>query len=75
MTVNVKRDLRRKLRTLTGDEAARRRESAAVCDHILACAAYQNAKLIAGYIPLGHEVDIRSILRHALAQGKLLALP
>ena len=75
MTVNVKRDLRRKLRSLAGDEAARRRESAVVCDHILACAAYQNAKLIAGYISLGHEVDIRPLLRHALAQGKLIALP
>lgn len=46
-----------------------------MCCQIIKSAAYKNAEVIAGYIPLKWEVDIMSVLEHALAQGKTLVLP
>ena len=46
-----------------------------ICDRILACDWYQNAKCILGYYPLGKEVNLLPVLEHALKNGKRVALP
>lgn len=75
MTAMIKKKLRAQLRALHEGVEARDVQSCAVCRHILASAAYQNARVIGGYIPMQHEVDVRPVLEDALAQGKTLVLP
>lgn len=53
----------------------RNRESALLCEHILASSVFQNAQVIGGYMPLTREVDVRPVLAAALHQGKTLVLP
>lgn len=67
--------LRKQLRALHGGAEARRRESEALCGHILHSARYRQARVIAGYVPLKWEADVTAVLRQALADGKILALP
>lgn len=67
--------LRRKLRALHGGGEARRAESECICRHILQSDWYQQARVIAGYVPLKWEADVTAVLQQALADGKVLALP
>ena len=70
-----KKALRRQLRALHGGEAARQAESGAICRHILQSERYRKARVIAGYVPLIWEADVTAVLRQALQDGKILALP
>lgn len=49
--------------------------SARLCAHILACDAYRRAERIMGYLAFGREISLDSLLRQALADGKLVYVP
>lgn len=49
--------------------------SDAVVQHILACDAYKNAKLIMGYLAFGKELSVDKVLLQALADGKKVVVP
>lgn len=49
--------------------------SDAVAQHILACDAYKNAKLIMGYLAFGKELSVDKVLLQALADGKKVVVP
>ena len=70
-----KADMRRLLRARFEGADARAIQSRRICDHIKACAWYQQAGVIGAYIPMGHEADVSPVLQDALAAGKKLALP
>ena len=74
MPANDKKALRRLVRTRF-DAASRNVQSERICSHVLAWEVYRRAKVIGGYMPMGHEADVTPILWDALTQGKTLALP
>lgn len=49
--------------------------SRAICDEILSSAEYQSAKVILAYLALKSEVNIDQLIKTALAQGKVVAVP
>lgn len=67
--------MRQMLRARFEDSTARDAQSAHLCKHILESSLYEGANLIGAYIPMHHEADITSVLRHALTNGKKLVLP
>lgn len=75
MTAMNKRQLRSHLRSLHEGRALRDMQSAEICRHIMNFPAYQNARIVGGYVPLSHEADITPVLLDALETGKTLALP
>ena len=46
-----------------------------IAQHILACDAYKNAKLIMGYLAFGKELSVDKVLLQALADGKKVVVP
>lgn len=46
-----------------------------ITQHILACDAYKNAKLIMGYLAFGKEISVDKVLLQALADGKQVVVP
>lgn len=75
MRANDKALLRRQVRGACLGEEALRRESAALCHHVLSWPVYREAACVGGYIPLRHEVDITPVLSDALRAGKTVVLP
>lgn len=75
MTAMNKRALRRELRARHEGQAAREKQSAAICRHILNSPAYAAASVVGGYMPLPWEADITPVLLDALRMGKTLVLP
>lgn len=65
--------LRAELKALAAD--ARVSASAELCARVRASAAWQNARAVLLFFPVGSEPDIFPLLADALAAGKLLALP
>lgn len=51
------------------------RSSDKIAQHILACDAYKNAKLIMGYLAFGKELSVDRVLLQALADGKRVVVP
>lgn len=51
------------------------KKSRAICKSLISSDWYADCVWIYGYYPLGREVDCRSFLRQALADGKHVALP
>ena len=70
-----KAQLRRDIRAAFPGAEARRRESQALCGHILAWARYREARVVGGYIPMAREADIIPVLQDVWASGRILALP
>lgn len=64
------KELRKKI---SAEEIQQKSEQ--ICKRIVASDWYKNAKIILGYYPLGKEADILPVLEHALAVGKVVALP
>lgn len=50
-------------------------KSTEICSRFLNSSYYQEAKMIFGYYPLKNEVDCLPVLRQALSDGKIVALP
>lgn len=73
----AKRALRRRMKErrdqLTAGEASAKSQE--ICRHILNWEPYRRAGSILAYFPLGNEVDLRPVLRHALAAKKTVGLP
>lgn len=67
--------LRHALRALYPGDAARADESALLCRHLLHWPPFLQAQVVAGYVPLPHEVDVTPILQAVLSSGRVLALP
>lgn len=70
-----KQALRQAVRAHFPGQAARERESDRICRQVLAWPGYQEAQVIAGYMPLPWEADVTPIMIAALADGKTLLLP
>lgn len=70
-----KQALRRAVRARFPGPEARSRESELICRHVRAWPVWQRARVVAGYVPMGHEADITPLLTDALASGKTLLLP
>ena len=75
MLPDDKRELRRVVRVRFPGGETRDRESALICGHIASWRPYQEARMVAGYLPLPWEADVTPLLRDALASGKTLLLP
>lgn len=58
---------------MSSDEV--RQKSRRICEMLVEEPWYQECDIIYGYYPLGNEVDCRSVLVQALAEGKRVALP
>lgn len=58
---------------MSSDEV--RQKSRYICEKLVEEPWYQECDIIYGYYPLGNEVDCRSLLEQALAEGKRVALP
>ena len=68
------RQLHKRLRAqMSSDEVTEK--SRRICEKLAAETWYRECDVIYGYYPLGNEVDCRSILEQALADGKRVALP
>lgn len=74
-TAQAKAALRAQIRARYPGDAARDAESRALCRAILASGLYRDAAVVAGYMPLRREADIRPVLEDVLASGRTLALP
>ena len=70
-----KRELRQFLRAQHRGDHVRNRESALLCEHILASSIFQSAQVVGGYMPLQQEADVMPVITAALRQGKTLVLP
>jgi 5-formyltetrahydrofolate cyclo-ligase len=72
-----KQVLRKRMRVLRDaiTPEQRRAWSARICARVLASSAYQQARVIHCYLPIRSEVDPRSIVEHAFAHGKRVAIP
>ena len=72
-----KRELREiignRLKTLPPDEI--RKKSAEIANRVCSLPIYREAEIVLGYMPMEHEADITEILRHALQDGKEVAVP
>ena len=75
MNPTDKQALRKAVRTTFPGPEARSRESGLICGHVRAWPVWQQASVVAGYVPMGHEADITPLLADALASGKTLLLP
>lgn len=75
MTAMNKPQLRAYLRSLHEGREARDVQSEALCRHILNSAAYQEARIVGGYMPMLREANIMPVLTDVLKAGKILALP
>ena len=60
-------------RTLDG--AYQQTSSAAICRHLMAHPAYQNASIVLAFVGTKREVDTETLLRGAWADGKMLCVP
>lgn len=56
-------------------KATRAAWSAAICDHIVALPSYQAAQTVHVFLSIKSEVDTTSLIKHALDQGKRVAVP
>lgn len=72
-----KQELRKHLKALRNElsPAQVSRSSDKIAQHILACDAYKNAKLIMGYLAFGKELSVDRVLLQALADGKRVVVP
>jgi 5-formyltetrahydrofolate cyclo-ligase len=67
--------LRRAYRQRRDSLAEREQHSAAICRQIVDLPVYQAARVVHCYLPMRSEVDTRSLLAHAFAQGKRVVVP
>ena len=67
--------LRRCIRAAFPGEEIRRRESEALCRHIMQWEPYLAAKVIGAYIPLSMEADVMPVILDVIRRGKKLVLP
>lgn len=72
-----KQELRKHLKAMRNElsPAQVSRSSDKIAQHILACDAYKNAKLIMGYLAFGKELSVDRVLLQALADGKRVVVP
>lgn len=75
MQPNDKSALRRAVREAFPGTEARAQESRALCAQLAEWSPFREARIIAGYLPLGHEADITPLLYAILREGKTLCLP
>ena len=59
----------------TLDDAYRQTSSAAICRHLMAQSAYQNAAIVLAFVGTKREVDTEALLRGVWADGKTLCVP
>lgn len=73
----VKRALRQRIITLRDAlvPELRRAHSERICAAILKLKVYRAARLVAGYMSFGSELETRALLERVLTDGKRLALP
>ena len=57
------------------DDAYQQTASAAICRHLTAHSAYQNAVVVLAFVGTKREVDTEAFLRSAWADGKTLCVP
>ena len=67
--------LRRGVRGRFPGERVRQAESALLCETLRAWPPFAEAAVIAAFVPLDREADIRPLLRGIVAEGRILALP
>ncbi|RKD23199.1 5-formyltetrahydrofolate cyclo-ligase [Ammoniphilus oxalaticus] len=53
----------------------RQAKSSLIVEQILRNTLYQKSKLLFSFVPFDHEIDLRSLLEQALADGKQVAIP
>ncbi|MDD6358626.1 MAG: 5-formyltetrahydrofolate cyclo-ligase, partial [Parafannyhessea umbonata] len=72
-----KRELRRRYKEVRGTlgKDGRARRDAAIADGVTRLPEYLAADTVLTYLSVGDEVDTRSLVRDAWAQGKSVALP
>lgn len=70
-----KAELRRMVRARFPGAAERDRQSALLCERLLAWPTFQSAQGVGAYIPLAWEADVMPLCRAVLADGRRLALP
>lgn len=72
-----KQDIRTKILNIRKNLPLKERQkaSAEICARLTALKAYQEAKLIYGYMPIQGEADITVLLKQALKESKAVALP
>ena len=72
-----KRELRRRYKEVRGalGKDGRARRDAAIADGVTRLPEYLAADTVLTYLSVGDEVDTRSLVRDAWAQGKSVALP
>ncbi len=77
MRASSKNNLRKKITLLkqTLKRSLLLRESRAIVRHLARWSEYKKAKTILFYSPLDKEVQLQSLMRKALAQGKVICLP
>ena len=75
MSQTDKQVLRQRIRSRFPGPEARARESWLICRHVREWPVYQRARIVAGYVPMGHEADITPLLTDVLTSGKKLLLP
>ena len=69
----IRRSMRMMRRALDG--GAQREASRAVCERVLALAAYRDARCVMAYMACGGEISLESVVQDVLAGGRILALP
>lgn len=74
---NEKKQLRKKIQSLSAnlDKNYKRKSSKSITDLVLSTTLYNDAKIIFCFVGMENEVDTRSIIEDALAQGKRVAVP
>ena len=77
LNVANKQEIRKHLKALRSQMTAEyvAQSSNMAAQQILACDAYQKAKLIMGYLAFGKEVSVDTVLLQALADGKQVVVP
>jgi 5-formyltetrahydrofolate cyclo-ligase len=70
-----KQPLRREAMLRRDELADREGRSAAICERVVALAAYAAARAVHCYLPMRSEVDVRPLLADALARGKRVVVP
>lgn len=75
--INTKRALRKKHLQIRRGMSAKEIEdkSKRICEHILRSDEYLSSKTVFGYMAINEEVDLTSLLKQALCDGKKVAIP
>ena len=71
----IKKQLRRSVRSMYPGDDIKEMESARICEHLLQCNEFNQAVTVVAYVPMKHEANITHILYDTIATGKMLLLP